>query len=95
MALTQNQVQHVCMVYGAHLQCRYVDEDLDDDGNIVYVCKKLSPDKKIIDDEVQEFLSDAKRNGQDPTKQGVPLGDNCKGYIKLTTKLQGYDLDKP
>ena len=94
MALTQNQVQHVCMLYGATQQCRYVDEDLDDDGNIVYVCKKLSPEKAIVDLEVSEFLDDMKKHGQDPAKQGVPLGDNCKGYIKLITKKQGYDLDK-
>ena len=94
MALTQNQAQHVCMLYGGHQQCRYVDEDLDDDGNIVYVCKKLTPDKSIIDLEVDEFLKDMKKNGQDPIKQGSPLGDNCNGYIKLTTKQQGYDLDK-
>ena len=92
MALTQNQVQHVCMLYGAHQQCRYIDEDLDDDGNIVYVCKKKSADKSIIDLEVDEFLTDMKKNHQDPTKQGVPLGDNCSGYIKLTTKQQGYDV---
>ena len=94
MALTQNQVQHVCMLYGATQQCRYVDEDLDDDGNIVYVCKKLSPEKAIVDLEVSEFLDDMKKHGQDTAKQGVPLGDNCQGYIKLITKKQGYDLDK-
>jgi len=94
MALTQNQAQHVCMMYSGHQQCRYLDEDLDDNGNIVYVCKKLSSDKNIVDMEVDEFLDDMKKTGQDPISQGVPLGDNCNGYIKLTTKAQGYDLDK-
>lgn len=94
MALTQNQVKHVCMLYSGTDQCRYIDEDLDDDGNIVYVCKKMSPEKSIVDIEVKEFLDDMKKSGQDPAKQGVPLGDNCKGYIKLTVKQQGYDLDK-
>jgi len=82
------------MMYSGHQQCRYVDEDLDDSGNIVYVCKKLSSDRSIVDLEVNEFLDDMKKSGQDPISQGVPLGDNCKGYIKLTTKAQGYDLDK-
>ena len=95
MALTQLQVQHVCLLYGGHLQCRYVDEDMDDDGNIIYVCKKMSVEKAAIDNEVDEFLAEMKKNGQDPTKQGAPLGDNCKGYLKLTTKQQGYDLEKP
>lgn len=96
MALTQNQLQHVCMLNGSGQQCRYLDEDVDDNGNYVYVCKKLvNSDRKIIDDEINEFLDDMKRSGQDPMTQGVPLGDNCSGYIKLTTKKQGYDLDKP
>ena len=96
MALTQNQLQHVCMINNGSQQCRYVDEDMDDDGNIIYVCKKLSPpDRQIIDNEVDDFMNGLKATNQDPYKQGVPLGDNCKGYIKLVTKPQGYDLEKP
>ena len=47
MALTQKHLKDVCYVHGGHLQCRSLDEDVDDQGNIVYVCKKLSPDRKI------------------------------------------------
>lgn len=92
MALTQKQLKDVCYVNGGHLQCRYLDEEMDDQGNIIHVCKKLAPDKKIIDEELVDFYNEMKKNGQDPNKQGVPLGDNCQGYIVLKTKKQGYDV---
>lgn len=92
MALTQKQLKDVCFLGGAVQQCRYLDEDLDSKGNIVYVCKKKSPEAKVIDDELTIWLNEVKANGQDPLKQGAPLGDNCKGYIKLTEKQQGYDI---
>jgi len=93
MALTQKHLKDVCYIWGGDQQCRYLDEDMDDKGNIVYVCKKKSPDAKIIDIELADWLKDVKKKGQDPRKQGVPLGDGCSGYLKLTTKQQGYDVD--
>ena len=92
MALTQKQLKDVCYIWGGDQQCRYLDEDLDNKGNIVYVCKKKSPDSQIIDIELSSWLKEVRKKGQDPHKQGVPLGDNCKGYIKLTNKQQGYDV---
>jgi hypothetical protein len=94
MALTQKQLKDVCYIHGGAYCCRYLDEDLDDNGNIIHVCKKLSPDKKIIDEELVDFYNEMKKNGQDPTKQGVPLADNCQGYVVLKTKPQGYDVKK-
>lgn len=92
MALTQKQLQDVCFLWGGSNQCRYLDEDQDDKGTVVHVCRKMSPNKQIIDEEVDEFYQDVNKNGQDPLKQGVPLGDNCRGYIVLKAKLQGYDV---
>jgi hypothetical protein len=92
MALTQKHVKDVCLVNGGHLGCRYLDEDLDDNGNAVWICRKLTSDRDIIDLEVEEFLDHMKLNGQDPAKSGQPMGDNCKGYIKLNHKKQGYDV---
>lgn len=92
MALTQKQLEDVCFIWGGTSQCRYLDEDMDDDGNICHICKKKSPFKKIIDEEMVEWLADMKKNNQDPMKQGVPLGDNCSGYVVLKTKPQGYDV---
>lgn len=92
MALTQKQLTDVCFVSGGPDQCRYLDEDTDDQGNVVHLCKKLSPDRKIIDEELVDFYNEMKKTIQDPTKQNVPLGDNCQGYIPLRSKLQGYDI---
>lgn len=92
MALTQKQIKDVCFISGGPDQCRYLDEDVDDSGNPIYVCKKRSPDKKIIDEELIDFFNEMKKNGQDPAKQGVPLSDNCGGFVVLKTKKQGYDV---
>ena len=97
MALTQAQVQDVCFINGGHKQCAYLDgeyvEDDNGDINYVFICKKKSPpDKKTIDEEVTDFLQKCKSKNQDPTKQGVALGDNCSGYLPLKTTPQGYDV---
>lgn len=92
MALSEKHVNDICYVDGGSLRCRYLDEDLDDNGRSICLCKKLSPDRKIIDIEISEFISDTKKSGQDPYNIGFPLGDNCQGYIVLKNKLQGYDV---
>lgn len=92
MALSSKQVKDVCCLSCGHLQCKYLDEEVDANYKVVYLCRKKSPDKKIIDDEVSVYLADCKWNGDDPDSQGVPLGDNCPGYVVLKTKLQGYDV---
>jgi hypothetical protein len=92
MALTKKHLTDVCYIQGGHLQCRYLDEEFDDKGKVVNVCRKLSPDRKIIDIEFTDFLNDIKKTGKDPTLQGVPLGDNCPGYLVLKNKPQGYDV---
>lgn len=92
MALTNRHLQDVCFIFGGTNQCRYLDEDTDDKGQIIHVCKKMSPSRKIVDEEVDEFFATMRKSGQDPTQQGVPLGDNCKGFIVLKTKPQGYDV---
>jgi len=92
MALTQKQLQDVCLMFQHGQQCRYLDEDTDDGGNVVHVCRKQSPLKAVIDDEIDLFMDDMKKNGQDPTAQGVALGDNCSGYTVLKSKPQGYDV---
>jgi hypothetical protein len=92
MALTTKQLKDVCLLWSGTTQCRYLDEDDDGKGNVVSICKKLSPLKTTIDEEVDLFLVDMKKNSQDPTKQGVPLGDNCQGYVVFKSKAQGYDV---
>jgi hypothetical protein len=92
MSLSSKHTKDVCCELGRSNQCRYLDEDFDDAENIISVCKKLTPDKKIIDIEVVDFLNNCKKNGQDPYLMNVALGDNCKGYLNLKTKKQGYDI---
>ncbi len=92
MALSKKQLADVCCLNGLHLQCMYLEEEIDDKFNSIYVCKKKSPEKTIIDKEVNEFIKMANQIGADVKTQGMPLGDNCSGYIVLKNKIQGYDV---
>lgn len=94
MAITKKHLKDFCCLGEGNLQCRYLDEDLDDAGNVIYLCKKLSPDQKIIDAELVDFQNSIKKSGQDPfeASKNVPLGNNCNGFIVLKTKQQGYDV---
>lgn len=92
MSLTQKHLSDVCFLGGGRLECRYLEEELDDQGKLVYVCKKMSPHRKIIDEEVADFLNEMLRSGQDPNQRSEALGDNCQGYITLKSKPQGYDV---
>jgi hypothetical protein len=64
----------------------------DDVGN--FYCLKLHPRRNAIDKEVAEFKRKQKQAGIDPMSLDKPLGDNCKGYVFLKYKSQGYDIDK-
>jgi hypothetical protein len=92
MALSKKQLKDVCLMWGSSRQCRYLGEEDGGNGSMVDVCKKKSVYKDIIDGEIVEFLKEMKANGQDPMAQGVPLGNNCQGYIVLKSKEQGYDV---
>lgn len=91
MALTKKQVSDVCCEKKGSLQCRYLDEEYDSKG-LVKICRKLSPDAKIIDAECSDYINNAIKSGRDPAVDKLPLGNNCQGYIVLLTKPQGYDV---
>lgn len=91
MVLSLKQVKDVCLINGGANMCKYLDEEFDDNGKLIDICKKISPDSKIIDSQLVEFLTNMKSAGLDPKQQGVPLGDNCQGYLPLKAKIQGYD----
>ena len=78
MALTPLHVQDVCM---SGMQCRYLCwEHIE--GRQVALCTKLAP----------EFY---KQMRKDMKYYDVDLdnrGDNCKGYLLLKYKPQGYDV---
>jgi|688.fasta_scaffold15885_12 hypothetical protein len=92
MALTLKQLNDVCFKFGGTKQCRYLDEEYDDLGRIVFVCKKLSPEKKIIDSEIVDYFNETFKSGGDPFKLDVPLGDNCQGFLPFKALPQGYDV---
>lgn len=89
MALSQKQIEDVCLVYGGHKSCRYLIYD-QESGK--YLCSKLVTKlKEDVDTRIDEYLAKLKKNGQDPALMGRAIGDNCSGYIFLKYKKQGYD----
>lgn len=94
MSLSKKQLKDVCCLGLRNLQCRYLDEEISGPDSLVYICKKKSPDKKIIDSEITDFLNMLKIRGQDPKQQTVALGDNCEGFMPFKNKTQGYDIKK-
>lgn len=91
--LTLPQLRDVCLCYdGTHERCRYLEQD-DDDWNVFFCVKKIPKKKEMIDAEIAAFLKKCRDTGKDPTKENIPLGDNCKGYLKLRHVQQGYDKE--
>ena len=89
--LSLKQLQNVCMAYsGDAKQCRYLEQD-DTDGSKWYCRKSRKEDRAKIDKKLSEVVADFKKRKIDPTKQGIPLGDNCTGYPFLKHIPQGYD----
>lgn len=96
MALTDKHVRQVCDIYGGNSRCRYLEEDMHEDqnGNIqfIYVCRKKSPAKKSIDENVNKEIERLQNNNIPLQDSNYPMGDNCKGYVVLEVKPQGYDV---
>jgi hypothetical protein len=86
--LTLRQIEDICLVDEGANQCRYLAED----SNSNFYCIKKTGKKPLIDAEVEEFKKKQKSLGLDPKTLGVPLGDNCQGYIFFRHKTQGYDV---
>ena len=93
MGLTKDQLNDVCLIYGGHMQCKYLDEAKNDKGEVVHVCRKLTAERLAIDIELEDILEDFDRKGLKHDSQGIPLGNNCSGYQALPNVEQGYDLD--
>lgn len=90
MPLSLKQIQDVCLIYSNDSRkCKYLAQD--DSNPSVWYCLKKSSKKSEIDDETNDYINDLKKKGQDPKKQGTPLGDNCDGYPILRYIKQGYD----
>ena len=94
MSLTDKHLNDVCLLHQSHKQCRYLDNVEGESGWFSsYICKKKTPKKKIIDKEVEIFFDEMAEKGLDPNSQGLPLGNNCDGYLNFKAKMQGYDLE--
>lgn len=87
MPLTKLHVINVCKKDNGQEECRYLSEDQLQAG--VYQCMKLSPQKDIIDEEVERYHK--KKRLYTKHDENYPLGDNCKGYPVLRYKQVGYD----
>lgn len=86
--LSLRQIEDVCLVAQGHEQCRFLAEDMY--GS--FFCLKKTGKKDEINEEVDDFIDKATKRGIDPESMGLPIGDNCKGYIFLKHKTQGYDV---
>lgn len=84
--LSEKQLEHVCLLYGGHKQCRYLDGDTNDYTK--WFCKKKTPIKDEIDEEVEFYR---KAGSLDSS---LPVGDNCDGFMNFKELLQGYDVEE-
>lgn len=88
--LSKKHVQDVCMVNSIDVRrCRFLVEDDTNFGR--WHCLKLTSRRSIIDVELETFVKESRRKGQDPYKSNLPFGDNCGGYPIMRTIEQGYD----
>lgn len=87
--LSDKHLKDVCLISETSQQCRYLAEDEVDP--LKRYCLKKSSKAKDVDIEVEEFLYEMRRRGNDPQKENTPLGNNCSGYPILLYKEQGYD----
>jgi hypothetical protein len=91
MMLSLKQLKDVCLVNNnTYRRCRYLCQD-DIDPQKFY-CMKMSAKAKSIDHEIQSYVDLMKLKGKDPTRDNLPLGDNCQGYPLLRHLEQGYDV---
>lgn len=88
MPLTDKQLNDVCNMYGNAYQCRYL---LMNGFNGCHCAKKNKVLKRKIDKQVQEHVKKERKAGRDPYQGFKPIYDGgmCKGFIMLTTKMQG------
>lgn len=90
--LSDKQLEDICLAYEPSVRrCRYLEQD-DEDMHKFYCLKKMPDRKDEIDIDLNQFINECQKKGKDSSKENVPLGDNCSGYIKLKYKEQGYDV---
>jgi hypothetical protein len=88
--LSKKHLENYCLPQAGHKRCRYLAEDEENFGKCY--CIKKTKHKIKIDAKLEALLKSYKAKNIDPAMQGRPLGDNCKGFIILEHKEQGYDV---
>lgn len=86
MALSDKHVKDICMLGCNDKQCRFLDTS-DNYNSYTFQCLKKTSFKDEINKSTNTFIKD----NNNKKVVGVPLGDNCKGYLPLSTLVQGYD----
>lgn len=87
--LTPLHLKDVCLMGTGSSECRYLATSMT--GSCM--CFKKSPGKKkILDEQVEEFIKKVTEKGGDPEAMGRGLADNCKGYLPLGSIPQGHDV---
>lgn len=78
-------VDSVCFVGKGNRQCRYLghaDKHSDAPKGNGFYCLKTEPqEKEMIDLEVKLVIRNAERNNIDARNFGLPLSNNCDGYV--------------
>lgn len=88
--LSDKHLNNICLSGYGYKTCRYLIHDMKAGKHLC--CKKVPALRDEIGPRVDEYLSRAKKNGQDIALAGRPTGDNCQGYLFLKNTLQGYDI---
>ena len=88
--LSQKHLHDICLLFsGGYKQCRYAEED---PKTWTWHCAKLQKDRKaVLDQQVEKYREECKKQGVDPKKGGQAMGDNCKGYPVFKNIEQGYN----
>lgn len=90
MTLSKKQLSNICMLNSGSKTCRYLYND--DIDSSKWYCQKLRPiEKAKIDISIEDFLRDCKKRKINPKSPGMPLGNNCEGFLMLKNITQGYD----
>jgi hypothetical protein len=88
--LSTKHLKDVCLAgSNSSEKCRYLAEDETEPSK--YYCLKKSSRAKDVDVELEDFINEMRKRGKDPSKENVPMGNNCSGYPILRHKEQGYD----
>lgn len=90
MALSQKQVQDICLNYAGAKTCRFLVYDQTSGKHLC--CKLVQKLREEVDERIDQYLDKMKQNGQDPALMGRAIGDNCQGYLYLKHKKQGFDV---